>query len=240
MPPGDGWLSMEAGMFHQRFAFMIAALAILAAAPTARAADRDDEVRRLENARTAFQEIRDAKDETIPQKLMEQARCIAVFPGVVKAALGIGARHGKGVMSCRDASGHWGPPVFLELSGGSYGFQVGVEKADVVLFFMTDKSVQAVLDSKFTLGAKAGVAAGPVGRTAEADTDIKLDSEIYSYSRSKGLFAGVSLEGAKIAPDKSDNRRFYGKTTDPRAILVEHRAPGTMPAEVEAWVKGLP
>jgi len=227
-------------MLLKRFPCMIAALAILAAAPNVCAADKDEEAVRLERARVAFQEMRDGKDEKIPQKLMERARCIAVIPGVVKVALGVGGRHGKGVMSCRDTSGRWGPPVFLQMTGGSFGFQVGVEKADVVLFFMTDRSAQAVLDSKFTLGAKAGLAAGPVGRTAEAETDIKLDAEIYSYARSKGLFAGVSLEGAKIAPDKSDNRDFYGKTADPRTILIEHRTPVAIAPEAQAWMNALP
>jgi lipid-binding SYLF domain-containing protein len=221
----------------RRFLFMIIAIAVLAP-PAARAGTtKKDLSERLENARVAYLELRDTKE--IPDKVVHEARCIAVFPGVVKAALGFGARHGKGVMSCRDASGHWGPPVFMELSGGSLGFQIGVEKADVVLFFMTDKSVQSILESKFSLGAKAGVAAGPVGRTAEASTDVKLNAEIYSYARSKGAFAGLSLEGAKIAPDNSDNSDFYGKSASPKAILVDHKTPGTTPVEADAWMKTL-
>ncbi len=224
----------------RRFLFMILALAVLAP-PAARADTKADTKKdlseRLENARVAYLELRETKE--IPDKVINEARCIAVFPGVVKAALGVGARHGKGVMSCRDASGHWGPPVFMEMSGGSLGFQIGVEKADVVLFFMTDKSVQSILESKFSLGAKAGVAAGPVGRTAEASTDVKLDAEIYSYARSKGAFAGLSLEGAKVVPDKSDNRDFYGKNASPKAILVDHKTPGTTPVEADAWIKTL-
>lgn len=219
----------------RRLVIMIAALAVLA--PPAARADKKDQVERLENARVAYIEVRDTKE--IPEKILNEARCIAVFPGVVKAALGVGARHGKGVMSCRDASGHWGPPVFMEMSGGSLGFQVGVEKADVVLFFMTDKSVRSILDSKFKLGAEVGIAAGPVGRTAAASTDVKLDAEIYSYARSKGAFAGLSLEGAKIAPDKSDNRDFYGRAASPKAILVDHKIPPSITTEVEAWMKTL-
>ena len=220
----------------RRFLLMITALAVLAP-PAARADTKKDLSERLENARVAYLELRDTKE--IPDKVINEARCIAVFPGVVKAALGVGGRHGKGVMSCRDASGHWGPPVFMEMSGGSLGFQIGVEKADVVLFFMTDKSVQSILESKFSLGAKAGLAAGPVGRTAEASTDVKLDAEIYSYARSKGAYAGLSLEGAKIVPDKSDNRDFYGKNASAKAILVDHKTPGTTPAEADAWMKTL-
>jgi len=220
----------------RRFILTVTALAMIWPL-AARADSKKALTERLENARTAYLEVRDTKE--VPDKIVKEARCIAVFPGVVKAALGVGGRHGKGVMSCRDASGHWGPPMFMEMSGGSLGFQIGVEKADVVLYFMTDKSVQSILDSKFSLGAQAGVAAGPVGRTAEASTDVKLDAEIYSYARSKGAFAGLSLEGAKIVPDKSDNRDFYGKSASPKAILVDHKVPGTIPAEADTWMQTL-
>lgn len=226
-------------MFRKRFLFALMALLAMAP-PAARADDKvSSEVERLEKARVAFQEIRDGKDEKIPQKLMDKAKCIAVLPGVVKAALGVGGRHGKGVLSCRDASGRWGPPIFLTMSGGSFGFQAGVEKADVVLFFMNEKSARAVLNNKFTLGAKAGLAAGPVGRTAEADTDVKLDAEIYSYARSKGLFAGISLEGSRIAADKDATRALYGKSVDVRMVVFEHRSP-TMPPAAAAFVSSLP
>jgi lipid-binding SYLF domain-containing protein len=233
---------MEATMHPKLIRFATAVLfGVAALAPAARAADpvENDEAERLDRARTAFQEIRDMKDENIPRPLMERARCVAVFPGMVKGALGWGARVGKGVMSCRDASGHWGPPIFLTVKGGSFGFQIGVEKADVVLFFMTDKSARSLMESKFTLGGKAGLAAGPVGRTAEASTDLKLDAEIYSYARSKGLFAGISLEGARVAPDEKATRRFYGPSADSRKILREHAAPANPPA-AQAFVEALP
>jgi lipid-binding SYLF domain-containing protein len=226
-------------MFRKQFLF--AMMVFLAAAPPAARADDkvSGEVDRLDRARVTFRQIRDAKDEKIPRKLLDQARCLAVFPGVVKAALGVGGRHGKGVMSCRDAQGHWGPPVFLTMSGGSFGFQAGVEKADVVLFFMDDKSAQGMLESKYTLGAKAGLAAGPVGRTAEADTDVKLDAEIYSYARSKGLFAGISLEGARVSPDDKSTRSFYGANAEAGAIVFQHRAP-RVPAAATAFMNSLP
>lgn len=227
-------------MHRKRFLLAIA-IVLLAAAPPLRAAgkEKNDEAERLDRARIAFQEIRDMKDQNIPAPLMERARCVAVFPGMVKGALGWGARVGKGVMSCRDASGHWGPPAFLSVKGGSFGFQIGVEKADVVLFFMTDKSAQSLMESKFTLGAKAGLAAGPVGRTAEASTDLKLDAEIYSYARSKGVFAGISLEGARVAPDNDANRRFYGPGADGRRIVSRHTAPSNPPAAA-AFIQALP
>lgn len=219
-------------------------LAMALGAAAAQAADRDakednDEAERLDKARVVFQEIRDMKDQNIPAPLMERARCVAVFPGMVKGALGWGARVGKGVMSCRDASGHWGPPIFLSVKGGSFGFQIGVEKADVVLFFMNDKSARSLLESKFTLGGKAGLAAGPIGRTAEASTDLKLDAEIYSYARSKGIFAGISLEGARMAPDDKAMQRFYGAPVSARKVLLTHAAPNEPPA-ARAFVEALP
>lgn len=228
-------------MRHMRWLTTITAVLALGSIPTARAAEKvtSDQVDRLERSRAVFQELRTMKDKRIPDPLIERARCVAVFPGVVKGALGWGARHGHGVMSCRDASGHWGPPIFLTVTGGSFGLQLGVEKADVVLFFMTDRGARSLVESKFTLGAKAGVAAGPVGRTAEASTDLKLDAEIYSYARSKGLFAGVSLEGAKIAPDMKSTRAFYGETADAKAIVFEHHAP-SHPAAAQTFEEALP
>lgn len=231
-------------MFRTRFPIVVAALAAaLAVAPARGAADDDknDEVERLERARVVFQEVRDMEDAKIPARLMERARCVAVFPGVVKGAFGWGARVGKGVMSCRDASGRWGAPIFLTVKGGSFGFQIGVEKADVVLFFMTDRSARSLMESKFTLGGKAGLAAGPVGRTAEASTDLKLDAEIYSYARSKGVFAGISLEGARVAPDEKATRRFYGPAAQPKQILFGATQPAPpLPPAARGFVEALP
>jgi lipid-binding SYLF domain-containing protein len=189
-----------------------------------RAAQEDREASRLEDARAVFGEIRDMPDAEVPEPLLHDCRCVAVFPGVVKGAFGIGGRRGHGVMTCRDSSGAWSAPAFLTLTGGSFGFQIGVEKADVVLFFMTERGARSLTESKITLGAKAGLAAGPVGRSAEAATDLKLDAEIYSYGRSKGVFAGISLEGAKIGADKDANERAYGRKIEPGAILFDRPA----------------
>jgi lipid-binding SYLF domain-containing protein len=158
---------------------------------------------------------------------------------VIKGAIGLGFRMGQGVMTCRNAKGAWSPPSFLRLTGGSVGFQLGAQGTDVVLFFMTDHGSRSLLDSKFTLGGTASVAAGPLGRSAEAGTDLKLDAEIYSYARSKGLFAGLSLEGARLAPDDKSNEKFYGQKVDPKALLFEHKAP-KMPAEAGALLGVLP
>lgn len=231
-------------MFRTSRSVFIAALVALVALSPARAEEEkseNDEAERLDKARVVFQEVRDLDGAQIPRRLMERARCVAVFPGVVKGAFGWGARVGKGVMSCRDTSGRWGAPIFLTVKGGSFGFQIGVEKADVVLFFMTDRSARSLMESKFTLGGKAGLAAGPVGRTAEASTDLKLDAEIYSYARSKGVFAGISLEGARVAPDEKATRRFYGPNAVPKQILFgAGRTPPPLPPAARAFVAALP
>ena len=193
---------------------------------------------RVLKARDVYLEFVNSKDHKVPQGLRDKAKAIAVFPKVTKAALGFGGRYGKGVISYRGANG-WSPPAFLTMTGGSWGLQIGVESADVILYFMTDESVHSLLSSKFTLGGKAGVAAGPIGRTAEADTDIKLNAEIYSYARSKGLFAGVSLEGARVAPDDESATAFYGKAVTPDAILFRGEVP-SHPAAAGAFVQVLP
>ena len=185
---------------------------------------------RLENARVAFEEMRKMPDAEIPDPLLKGCRCVAVIPGVIKGALGWGGRHGRGVVSCRDSSGRWGPASFLTLTGGSFGLQIGVEKTDVILFFMNERGARSLVKGEFTLSGQGSVAAGPVGRTAEAGTDIKLDAEIYSYARAKGLFAGISLEGAKLGSDKKAVERFYGQPVDPKQLLFEHKAPKHPPA----------
>ena len=181
--------------------------------------------RKLEVAGEVYLELMGAPDRKVPQGLLENAICIAVIPNVYKGAFGWGGRHGNGVTSCRNADGIWSPPSFTEISGGSFGLQIGGEAVDLVLFFMNERGVLSLLGSKFTLGGDASVAAGPVGRTAEAGTDIKLKAEIYSYARSRGLFAGLSLEGSRLAPDNKANRKYYQQTVDAESILFDHRVP---------------
>lgn len=206
----------------------------------ASAAHADAErIERVDRAREVFQELIQAPDRALPESLLVRAKCIAIFPRVLKAAFGFGGRFGKGVVCCRDSAGRWSPPAFLTLTGGSWGLQIGAESAEVVLFFMTERGTRSLLDSKFTLGGKAGVAAGPVGRTAEMATDLKLDAEIYSYARSKGLFAGLSLEGARLAPDERSIRSFYGEPVSVQALLFEHKAPRLPPA-AEKLIQALP
>ena len=179
----------------------------------------------------------DSPDKGIPQDMLKHAKAIGVFPKVMSAAVGLGGRHGEGVITVKQADGKWGPPAMFTLSGGSAGLQIGANATELVLFFMTDGSVKSLLDSKVTLGGKAGITAGPVGRSAEAATDLKLNAEIYSYAKSEGLFAGISFEGAKLAADKDDNQHVYGtsKTYD-----ILYGKVTTMPEAAKVFVSALP
>lgn len=167
------------------------------------------EIEKVESAIDVFQEMVEIPETGIPEILLNRAEAIAVIPGFWKAAWVIGGRHGKGVILVRKGPGEWSYPAFISMTGGSVGFQIGVQRADIILVFKDKKSVSTIAEGKFTLGADAGVAAGPVGRKAEASTDIRFEAEIYSYSKSKGLFAGISIEGASLSIDEDANARFY-------------------------------
>jgi lipid-binding SYLF domain-containing protein len=176
---------------------------------------------RANNAASVLGEIMRIPEEGIPAELMSRAHAVAVIPHVVKAAFGIGGRYGKGLVSQRMPNGKWSTPAFVEIEGGSFGLQLGVEATDLVLVFTNDEGLRSLMKGKVKLGADATVAAGPVGRKAEVGTDVLLNSAIYSYSRSKGLFAGVSLDGAAITMDDSANAKVYGKPVTGEAILLE-------------------
>jgi SH3 domain-containing YSC84-like protein 1 len=191
---------------------------VLAAAPFAVASDHEDDVARTEKAAIVFRQIMDTPDRGIPHDLLEKAKCIAIIPGDKKFAFIFGASYGRGLATCRTASG-WSAPLFVAIDGGSVGYQIGGSSTDLVMLFMNDHALQSLLGDKFKLGADASVAAGPVGRNATAATDIRLNAEILSYSRSKGLFAGVSLDGAVMQADKSGDRSMYGHEIDRRQIL---------------------
>lgn len=167
------------------------------------------EIERVENAVETLSAMMEIPEEGIPESLLNNAEAIAIIPGFWKAAWGIGGRHGKGVILVKHDNGKWSYPAFVKMTGGSLGFQIGVQRADIVLVFKSKTSVRTIDEGKFTLGADAGVAAGPIGRKAEANTDIKFEAEIYSYSKSKGLFAGVSIEGAVLSMDRDSNAKFY-------------------------------
>lgn len=196
---------------HKKFVVLFTVFLIISvSAPVnINAAQNSKEMERVENAVEAFKAMMEIPEESIPPSLLNNAEAIAVIPGFWKAAWGVGGRHGKGVILVRKDKGVWSYPAFISMTGGSLGFQIGVQKADIILVFKSKKSVRTIDEGKFTLGADAGVAAGPVGRKAEANTDIKFEAEIYSYSRSKGLFAGVSIEGAVLSMDRDANAKFY-------------------------------
>jgi lipid-binding SYLF domain-containing protein len=187
-------------------------------------AQKTDE--RLSDAATLFNEIMAAPDRGIPQDLLHKAHCVVLVPGVKKAAFGIGGKYGRGFVSCRKQSGEgWGPPGAVRIEGGSFGFQIGVSSTDVVLLVMNPRGMKKLLTSKFTLGGDASVAGGPVGRSASAQTDAFMTAEILSWSRSKGLFAGMSLEGATLRNDIDENEAMYGKRWNNQQVVNSGAAP---------------
>src|SRR5690242_13763810 len=184
---------------------------LLSAQTATSSTKQSDEAARAENAANVLSEIMEAPDQGIPEALLKKAYGIAVIPHVVKGAFGIGGRYGKGLVAERNADGGWGTPLFIEIGGGSFGLQLGVEATDVVMVFTNHDGIAPLLKGKLKIGADATATAGPVGRNAEAGTDILLNSAIYSYSRSKGLFAGIALDGAVLQLDDDANKSVYGK-----------------------------
>src|SRR5580704_12531119 len=186
---------------------------------------QNKEQKRLENSGDVMQEIMDIPDN-IPQSVMDKAKCVIVFPSVLKAAFVVGASYGRGAMVCRtghDFRGPWGSPAMYALEGGSIGFQIGGQATDLVLLIMNDRGASSILDSKVKLGGDASIAAGPVGRDATADTDAFMRAEVLSYSRTRGLFAGVSLEGSTLRPDDDATADVYGRHLTAREIVIEGR-----------------
>jgi lipid-binding SYLF domain-containing protein len=197
---------------------------ILFVASSAFGANKEQE--RLENSGTVMQEVMDVPDN-IPQELLEKAECIVVFPSVLKAAFVIGGSYGRGAMVCRTGqhfNGPWGAPAMYALEGASVGFQLGGEATDLVLLVMNERGASSILDSKVKLGADISAAAGPKGRDASADTDAYLRAEILSYSRSRGLFAGISLEGSSLRPDNDASADVYGRKITAREIVLGGKA----------------
>jgi lipid-binding SYLF domain-containing protein len=196
-------------------------------------ASPNDEIERIQNSLTVLRDLTSTPDNSIPKGMLQRAQAIVVIPSLVKGGFIVGAKHGKGVLSVRDEEGRWSSPAFMKITGGSIGWQIGVESVDLVLLVMNRGGINDLLSDKFTLGGNMSVAAGPVGRNADAATDVKLGSEILAYSRAKGLFAGASLEGASLTGDKDGNESFYGKPLTPREIVDKHVTP---PAAIgETW-----
>ncbi len=191
---------------------------IATASLTAVASDRDDDVNRTQKAAQVFKEIMNTPDQGIPTNLLESAKCIAIVPGDKKFAFVFGGSYGRGLATCRTEHG-WSAPMFVAINSGSVGYQIGGSSTDIVMLFMNDHALQSLMSDKFKVGADASVAAGPVGRNATAATDLKLNAEILSYSRSKGIFAGVSLDGAVMQADKSGDKAMYGDDVNRHEIL---------------------
>jgi lipid-binding SYLF domain-containing protein len=191
---------------------------IAIASLTAVASDRDDDVNRTQKAAQVFKEIMNTPDQGIPSDLLESAKCIAIIPGDKKFAFIFGASYGRGLATCRTEHG-WSAPMFVAIDGGSVGYQIGGSSTDLVMLFMNDHALQSLMSDKFKLGADASIAAGPVGRNAAAGTDLKLAAEILSYSRSRGVFIGVSLNGAVMQADKSGDKAMYGDDVNRHEIL---------------------
>jgi len=202
------------------------AACVVAAAPLMAASAAEETTQRLQDAATVFSELTSTPDKGIPKDLIERAKCIVIVPGLKKGAFIVGAKYGKGFISCRGKDdGKWSAPGAIRVEGGSFGFQIGGSETDVVMLVMNDSGERKLLESKFTLGAAGEVAAGPVGRMAAAETDAKLTAEILSYSRARGVFAGVSLQGATLRQDDEDNEAMYGSKISNMDIVQKHHAP---------------
>ncbi|HLC18109.1 MAG TPA: lipid-binding SYLF domain-containing protein [Thermodesulfobacteriota bacterium] len=213
------------------FLCMLAVILTMLFNDTALAAE-GDEARKVEAAAEVLREIMEVPEKGLPESLFHEAYGIAVIPEVIKVGFVVGGRWGRGVVVVRDSSGGWSDPSFVTITGGSVGWQIGAQSTDVILVFKSSKGVEGMTRGKFTLGADAAIAAGPVGRQAEAATDAQLKAEIYSYSRSRGLFAGVSLEGSALQIDDEWNGRFYGKDGITPGEIFTGKAQG-VPAVVD-------
>jgi lipid-binding SYLF domain-containing protein len=212
---------------------LFSALVACSLVPLALAAGNEHEQERVRNSGQVLKEILNIPDN-IPQDLLDKAECVLILPSVKKAAFGIGGSYGRGVMICRSGdhyTGPWGSPAMYALEGASIGFQLGAEGTDFVLLVMNPKGAKSLLSSKVKLGADAAAAAGPKGRTAEGATDIVMSAEILSYSRNKGLFAGVSLEGSTLRSDGSANEKLYGRKLSAKEIIREHKVSSPACAE---------
>jgi len=212
-------------------------LAVLALGTMTWADEKEDATDRLDNANKVLTEIMNTPDKGIPEEVLDGAKCIAVVPHMIKGGFVFGAKHGRGVATCRTANG-WSAPSFFAVTGGSWGAQIGVEGVDLIMMIMNDKGMQQLLNSKFQIGGEVSAAGGPVGRHASAGTDWKLNTEILTYSRAKGAFAGATLEGAGISQDEDAIRAMYGRNLTPRTILTGKVARPAAAQQFLATVRG--
>jgi lipid-binding SYLF domain-containing protein len=216
---------------------LIGAVLAAVAVTSMQAADLSTrEANRIQEAATVLKDIHSVPDKDVPDELWQRAECVIVVPGLKKAAFVIGGEYGKGLMSCKH-DGQWGAPIFMQIGKGSWGLQIGAQSIDLVLLVMNKSGMEKMLRNKVTLGAEASVAGGPVGRDARAATDAQMKSEILSYSRTQGLFAGINLSGGVVKADEDDNRDLYGPSVVPRDVVMN----GTVkaPAVTEPFMSAL-
>ncbi|HLG99587.1 MAG TPA: lipid-binding SYLF domain-containing protein [Bryobacteraceae bacterium] len=218
-------------------------LSLLLLAPALCLASENSAQKRISDSAEVLGDILNAKDRGIPQDLLEKAQCVGIVPNLKRAGFVVGAKYGKGVVVCREAGGRgWSAPSTVRIEGGSIGFQIGAGETDVVFIVMNRRGMDKLMEDKFTIGGDASVMAGPVGRSAEARTDAMMHAEILAYSRSRGVFAGISLEGATLRPDKDDNRDLYGRDVTQREILEGHITPpaaaGPLYSELNKYAPG--
>ena len=217
----------------KKIALVVVVCLLSLSVPTSSIAGSPAEEReRAQRAASAFSEIMSGADQGIPQQLLDRAHCVAVFPSVKKGGFIVGGQYGKGLIGCRRQAGSWGSPAFFTIGGGSFGLQIGAQAVDLVLLVMNKTGVDGLLQDKFEIGAGAAVSAGPIGRNTHIATDVLLKSQIVSYSRSRGLFAGLELKGAVIMQDKAANKDIYGQEFSAKEIIVDGKArtPNTIKA----------
>jgi lipid-binding SYLF domain-containing protein len=212
----------------------VSVLSLCSCALLVRAADTPQE--RMTDAAQVFNEIMATPDKGIPEDLLEKAHCIVIVPGLKQAAFGVGGKFGRGYAICRRERAGWGAPAAIRVEGGSFGFQIGASSTDVIMLVMNERGMRRLMEDKFTLGGEATVAAGPIGRSTAVNTDVQLSAEILSWSRSKGLFAGLALQGATLRGDEDVNQELYGtKLVSKDILLTERKAP----AEARALISAL-
>src|ERR1700682_106769 len=232
-------MSIQLKKYWRLSGISLAAPALLAMAlvtPARVSAEEDTPEMRLANATEAFREIMQTPDKGVSRDLLDKAECAVIIPGMKKGAFIVGVKYGRGFVTCRKGADRWGPPAGVKIEGGSAGFQIGGSSTDVFMLIMNQDGMKKLLSDKFTLGADASVAAGPVGRSANASTDAQLHAEILAWSRSRGLFAGVSLEGATLRPDTEDNEKLYGRKVSNEEIL---RGDVAMPSAARPLIAAL-
>jgi lipid-binding SYLF domain-containing protein len=212
---------------------LVVCLCALLSTPVFAASTRNDLQDRIDAAKTVLDQIFAAQDRTVPLDILHAATCVAVVPGLVKGAFVFGAQYGQGVVTCRTGHG-WSAPVFIRMAGGSFGFQIGGQSTDLILVAVNDRGFQDLLKNKFKIGGDASAAAGPVGRAGQASTDWKMNAELLSYSRNKGLFAGIDLDGTSVSQNRDDTQIYFGGAQDFQNVL---RGNVAVPAGAVAFVK---